>query len=237
MQSLLYARDVRVNDYISVHVPTVREILEDEDRYFGTVSLVVSTPYDMMVQLDDIGIDFTQINEWQLFCMMFGSLKEHDTSLLFGDLDLGKFKLAINEKTNEQVLLDGETGHIIDRLVHDSIARTVRTILQLEKNDKQPGNEEARKFMIERARKKMKRAAKRGKKSSGIEDLIISLVNTSEFPYNYESVLDITIYQFYASLHQVCKRVSFDKTMIGCYAGTVKASELSPDERTWLKTK
>ena len=130
MQSLLYARDVRVNDYISVHVPTVREILEDEDRYFGMVSLVVSTPYDMMVQLDDIGIDFTQINEWQLFCMMFGSLKEHDTSLLFGDLDLGKFKLAINEKTNEQVLLDGETGHIIDRLVHDSIARTVRTILQ-----------------------------------------------------------------------------------------------------------
>lgn len=237
MQSLLYARDVRVNDYISVHVPTVREIVEDEDGYFSMVSLVISTPYEMMVQLDDIGIDFTQINEWQLFCMLFGSLKERDTSLLFGDLDLSKFRLAINEKTNEQVLLDAENGYIIDRLVHDSIARTIRKMLQLEKKDKLPGNEEARKFMIERARKKMKRAAKKGKDSSGIEDLIISLVNASEFPYDYESVLDITIYQFYASVHQVCKRVSFDKTMIGCYAGTVKASELSPDERTWLKTK
>ena len=237
MQSLLYARDVRVNDYVSIRVPTVREIIDDEDRYFGMVSLVVSTPCDMMVQLDDIGIDFTQINEWQLFCMMFGSLKERDTSLLFGDLDLNKFRPAINEKTGEQVLLDGENGFIIDRLVHDSIARTIRKVLFLEKNDKQPGNEEARKFMIERARKKMKRAAKKGAHSSGLEDLIISLVNASEFPYNYETVLDITIYQFYASLHQVCKRVSFDKTMIGCYAGTVKASELSPDERTWLKTK
>ena len=57
-KSLLYARSYPVNDKISIRIPTVGEILEDEARYNSIVSCVISTPYDFMVYLDDMGIRF-----------------------------------------------------------------------------------------------------------------------------------------------------------------------------------
>ena len=90
--------------------------------------------------------------------------------------------------------------------------------------------------MLEKARKKMKRKKRRKQQESQIEDLIIALVNTAEFPYDYMSVRDISIYQFYASLKQVTHKVKFDKTMIGVYAGTVPFDKLAMDERSWILT-
>ena len=90
--------------------------------------------------------------------------------------------------------------------------------------------------MLQKARKKMKRKKKQKQPDSQIEDLIVALVNTAEFPYDYESVKGISIYQFYASLKQIVHKVKFDKTMIGVYAGTVSFDKLGNDERSWILT-
>ena len=71
---------------------------------------------------------------------------------------------------------------------------------------------------------------------SQIEKYIIALVNASEFPYNYETVLELTIKQFYASLHQITKKIKYDNLMIGCYAGTVDMKELDQDELNWISS-
>ena len=90
-RNLLYKREYPINEFISIQIPTVGEILECEDEYYSLVSMITSMPIDMMVQLDDIGIDFTTINEYDLFLIYFNILKEQDTSLIFGDLDLSQF--------------------------------------------------------------------------------------------------------------------------------------------------
>ena len=90
--------------------------------------------------------------------------------------------------------------------------------------------------MLEKARKKLNRKKRKKQPDSQLEDLIISLVNTAEFPYDYMSVKGISIYQFYASLKQVTHKVKFDKTMIGVYAGTVAFDKLDMDERSWILT-
>lgn len=234
-QNILYATEYKINDYISIKIPLVGDIVGNEDDYYGNVSLIVSTPYDMMVQLDDVGIDFTTINEWDLFCLLFKELQTRDTSLIFGDLDLKGFEIAINKQNNNVVLWNNSTGAVIDRSIHHQICTFLRKLLYLEKNEKKPGNEEARKYMIERARVRLKRKARRATQSQ-LENYIISLVNTSEFPYNYESVLGLTIYQFYASLHQIVKKVKFDNLMIGCYAGTVNMKEIDQKELNWIST-
>jgi len=233
MKSMLYQTEHKINEYISVKIPTLDEILDNEDEYYGTIALIVSTPYDMMVQLDDINIDFTQINEWDLFCLLFNELQSRDLSMIFGDLNLGDFKTAVNKQNGNIVLRNPKTGAVIDRAIHGKISRFLREILHLEKNDKKPANEEAKKYMIERARKRLNRNKKRLEKSQ-LEDYIIALVNTSEFPYDYTSVRGLTIYQFYASLHQIVKKVKFDNLMIGCYAGTVNMKELDQNELNWI---
>lgn len=234
MPKLLYSDRFDINDKIYVKIPTVGEVLADEDKYFETVYTIIATPYDLMVQLDDNGIDFTKISSFDLFCLLFGHLKEQDTSLVFGDLDLNKFTIAINKQNGNHVLRDEENDITIDRAIHGQVCACLRKILNIPRTEKQPGNEEGRLYMLQKARKKAKRKKKQQTESQ-IEDVIIALVNTAEFPYDYESVKDLTIYQFYASLKQVTHKVKFDKTMIGVYAGTVQFDKLSNDERSWIQ--
>lgn len=232
----LYARSYPVNKSISVVIPTIGEIIEDEPAYYNTITTITATPADFMVRLDDIGIDFSTITSFELFLMMFNEIKKMDTSLIFGDLDLTKFEMAVNQQNNDMVLIDKENDIVIDKAIHDQICRIIRKINHLEKNDRKPANEEAKKYMIERARAKQRRAARKPYKSQ-LEDLIIALVNTEQFKYDYMGTLDMTIYQFYASLNQIIKKIKYDNLMVGYYAGTVNAKELSQDQLNWLTSK
>lgn len=231
-QNILYQRQLTVNDKIRIVIPSVREILEHEDQYYAMVSLITAMPIDMMVMLDDAGIDFSEINEYDLFLLMFPSLKQQDTKLVFGDLDLNKFEMATNEQNGTVVLLDRENDIVIDRSVHGKIAWALRRLHNLEKNIRQPGNNEAKKFMLKRARDKIRRCKNR-KKESQLESLIVAMVNTEQFKYNFEQVLDLTIYQFNESVKQIIKKVDYDNKMYGVYTGVINAKDLSQDDFAW----
>ena len=97
-KSTLYETKHKINDFITIRVPTIKDIIENEDDYYGNVALIVATPYDMMVQLDDMKIDFTQINEWDLFLLLFNELRTRDLSLIFDGLDLRDFVTAENKQ-------------------------------------------------------------------------------------------------------------------------------------------
>ena len=233
---LLYKDFVPVGDRIKVRIPKLREIIEKEDEYFGMVSTFTATPYDFMAELDDIGIDFTELNEFDLFMLLSIGLAESDMSLLFEDLDFSLFERAVNEQNGNLVLIDREHDIVIDRGVLAEIAMALRKIHHIEPSRKKPGNEEAKKYMIERARKKRARNRKRNA-ASQLEQLIVALVNTEQFKYNYESVLDLSIYQFNESVAQVVTKIDYDNRMHGVYAGTVDIKHMSQDDLTWLSHK
>lgn len=239
MSSLLYAGNVKINDALSIPVPTVGYVIDNEDEYYDVVCTVIATPYDMMVQLDDAGIDFTAISEYDLFRMLFPRIQEMDTSMVFGGLDLSGFKTVRHPDYKEIVIMNPDTGIVIDRAVYAMIVSALRKILNLPKENKKPGNAEARKYLLERARIKLKRKmrkAKQGQSTSQLESYIVALVNTPEFKYDYESVRDISIYQFYESLKQIVHKIHYDNTMIGYYAGTVKLDDLPKESRSWIVT-
>lgn len=235
-QSLLYQTDVPVNDWLRIRIPTVGEIIDQEDEYYGMVSIITAMPIDMMVQLDDIGIDFTDITEWDLFLLLFSHLAEQNTDLVFGDLSLKGFRPMINPQNGLVVLLDGTTGAYIDRAVHSRMASVLRKIHHLEKNRKKPGNDEAKAYMLERARTKMRRNRNRAQ-TSQLEELIVAMVNTEQFRYGYAEVRGLTIYQFNESVRQIIHKVDYDNRMHGVYAGTVSSKDLSQDDLNWLKHK
>lgn len=231
--NLLYKRQYAINDYINIVIPTVGEIIDDEDTYYNMVSTITAMPIDLMVQLDDVGIDFTDINEYELFLLMFSGLKTQDTHLVFGDLDLSKFVFDTSEQNGQVILVDREKDIVIDRAIHSQMATVLRKIHHLEKNRKKPANQEAKEYMLERARAKMKRHKNRQEESQ-LESLIVALVNTEQFKYGFEGTRELSIYQFNESVRQVIKKVDYDNKLYGVYAGTVNPKELSPDELNWL---
>lgn len=236
MASLLYKKEIPINDRFSVKIPTVGEIIDHEDEYYSIVAMLTALPIDMMVQLDDIGIDFTTINEYELFLLLFDSIKSQDCSLVFSGLDLEQFAPAINEQNNEIILLEEATGLAIDRSVHARIADALRKIHHISKDMRKPGNKEAQQYMIDRARKKMRKAAKR-EHPSQLEELIVAMVNTEQYHYGYEGTRELSIYQFNESVRQVTKKVNYDNIMRGVYAGTISAKDLSQDDLNWLTHK
>ena len=184
-QNLLYKREIAINDSIRIYVPTVGEIIDNEDAYYGLVSVLTAMPVDMLVQLEDAGIDFTSINEYELFLLLFAGFKSQDTSLIFGDLDLSKFKMAVNEQNGNVVLLNEEQDIKIDRAIHGQIAGVLRKIHHLEKNNRKPANKEAKEFMLERARAKLKRRKNR-KEEKQIKSLKNGKVTTEKYKYDFE---------------------------------------------------
>ena len=229
--NLLYKDSYPVNEHIKIIIPKVKDILEHEDDYYNMVMMLTAMPIDMMVQLDDMGIDFTTINEYDLFQMVFETLKTEDTSLIFGDLDLSRFRTAVSENGN-QILLNPE-GVRIDRLVANKIAVVLRKIHDLKQNTKTPGNEEAKKYMLERARVKMRRAKKR-LTDSYLEQQIVAMVNTEQYHYGFEGTLELSIYQFNKSVRQVIKKVDYEHLMHGVYAGTISSKDLSQKDLNWI---
>lgn len=233
---LLYQREVPITDKIHIIIPTVREVLENEDAYYGIISSFTAMPVDYMVALDDAGIDFMKINAFELFLLLFKGLQQEDTSLVLGDLDLSKFKYAINDSTGSVLLVDDKNDIKIDSAVHAQIADALRRIHHLEKNRHRAGNEEGRRYMLEKARKKAARNKGR-QMDSQIEPLIVAMVNAEQFKYGFGEVLGLSIYQFNESVRHIVKKVEYDNRMHGVYSGTVNIKDLSQEDLNWLTHK
>lgn len=232
--NLLYKREIPINEKIKIVIPLVGEVIEQEDDYYSLISMLTAMPIDMMLPLEKAGIDFTTISAYEMFLIFFRGMVEMDTSLVFGDLDLRAFRPAINEDNQSLSLVDPVNDIVINKAIYNKIAVTLRKLHNLKKDNRKPGNKEAKEYMLERARVKAERNSKRSRDSQ-LESLIVSMVNTEQFKYDYESVLGLTIYQFNESVHQIVNKVAFDNRMIGVYAGTVNAKELSQDDLNWLK--
>lgn len=224
------------NTKLSIRIPTVGEILEDEFTYYDIVSSLTASPFQYMVQLDDIGIDFTTISDYELFQSLFLMYTKSNLSLLFGDLDMSDFGLYKNKK-QEMILYSPNNGIEINEKIYSYLVDTIRKINLFEKVNYKPGNESAKKYLLFKERKKQKRNSRK-KQEPYLEKLVIALVNTSEFPYNYDSCMDLSIYRFNQSFKQIQHKIEFDNTMVGVYAGTIDTSKLgNKNILSWISNK
>ena len=236
-RSLLKMSSVEITPKLSVRIPTVGEILEDEKSYYTLINSLTATPFQYMVQLDDMGIDFTTINDYQLFLLIFPSFAKTDMSILFGDIDFSDIEVGTNPQNDSTILYSKNNNIIIDEFVYSEIAKTIRKINGLQRENRKPGNDEAKEFRINLERKKQKRNARKPY-DPYLEKMVVALVNRPEFKYNYEQVEDLSIYQFNKSFEQIKTSINFENTMIGVYAGTVDTSKLKDKScLSWLPIK
>lgn len=234
-RSLLKCDRVYVTDKLYVRIPSVGEILEDEERYLKMVNSLTAVPYQYMVQLDDMKIDFTIMKDYDLFMMIFMSYVKEDLSIIFDNLDVSDF--SIEQNSNECFLYSKNNDIVIDEGVYTSFVELIRKIYNIEKFKYKVANEKTRKYLIDRERKRQKRHSKE-KYVPYLEKIIIALVNNRDFKYDYDDVMDLSYYRFNQSFIQIQTNITFDKTMQGVYAGTVDTSKLKDKScLSWIQTK
>ena len=235
---LLQGKDIRLNDYITIHFPTLDEIITlGEDIYLNGVYKFCSTPSDHKVMLDDMKLDYSQLDEWEMFLIMhqqqlFSEDDKRAFRLVMGDFDITSFDIYTRPQFNDIVLALDEME--FDRAVYLKLTALLREMHNFTKRVDRPGNEHTKNYLIEKERRQLKR--RRNKKNeSRFYPLITALVNTPEFKYDYSSVWTLTIYQFYRSIKHIQKVKEFGFVMQGVYAGTIDSSKLDMSKIHWLK--
>jgi len=235
--SWLEADKVYITDNIYIRIPTVREVLNNEEFYLSVVSALTGSPFQFMVQLDEMNIDYTTISNYQLFIMFFSAFAKKDLSIIFGDLYTLDYETRVDTSNDTIVLYSEENGieYKIDELIYTEIVKTLRKINDIKEVKFKPGNDAAKAYLLEKEKRKFKRLKNKPFESQ-LETLIIALVNRPEFKYNYEQTLNLSIYQFYQSLKQIQTSISFDNTMIGVFAGTVDTSKMTnKQDLSWIQ--
>ena len=236
-RSLLLQTQVDLAPGIAIRIPTVGEILQNERLYYQTTYSLTATPFQNMVQLDDLGIDFTTISEWQLFIQTFLAYA-HSGDLLdyvFADLQTQGFGIYQDPQTAALYLSNPNTGVQIHESTYLQIVELIRKINLYEHITARPANETARQYLIEKERKRLKRLAKKPPEPY-LEQMVIALVNTAEFPYDYESCMHLSIYAFNQSFKQIQHKINYDNTMIGIYAGTLNARDMKDKSAlSWIQ--
>lgn len=239
-RSLLNRSSVQITDQLSLRIPTVGEILENESTYFSLVSIMTSTPFQYMVQLDDLGIDYTKITDYQMFQIFFPVYAKQDISIIFGDLDLSDIGMYHDHSVDLDVLYSPSTDTKIDEFVYFNMARTMRQVNLLKYERKKPKGEKNKKYFLEKERRHLKNLEVMRKRKefeqSEFEKLIVALVNNNHFKYDYNSVLTLPIYNFYQSFQQIQHEINFNNVMRGVYAGTIDTNKLQDRSvLSWIK--
>jgi len=234
---LISGNPITICDGLTILQPTLGEIRDyGEESFYNTFWTMCSSPWDMPSVLDDAGINFMKISEWELFQSLVIGLRPEQTKLIFGDLDFTKFKLMKRTQPDgvtDIVLCDGEL--IIDEKIYKNFIQYIRAMIGFEHSGKKAGNETTRKLLIEDDRKKRARNARQKKEyESVLFNGIISLVNTEEFKYNYHTIWDITLFQFTKSLVQIQGKKAACALLQGSMSGFCDTSKIPQIDFQWV---
>lgn len=227
-----------INKHITVYNPYVYEVRDfGEDLYEYILSIFTRKPYDLAVELYDNGVDYQSITDWDLFfdTIAQNKLPIEYTCILFGKLDFSKFLPYIENNTGiKKLVAFSENGEeiVIDEVIYRKIVTYLRYMhFVSEKVEYDVGNKQAKKFLIDRMRRKKKKLLKdyelgRKKKQSNISTMIKYCVNNSNFKYTYDACMNLHLNLLYESYYFITYGNERDNVMSGVYHGTIDTSKM-----------
>lgn len=226
--------DLIVNSQITVRNPTLSEI-EDygEQRYVGEIASIVMRPYDAAVMLDDMGMDYQTVKDFDFF-LMTARLTLADGALILPGLNFKDAKIGTNPENGQAILYDKNGKFIIDELAYQQIVDYVRLIHFIPSRvEHDVANSAAKQFLLRSMRSKMRRHKNKPFESQ-YSPIISSLVNSSGFKYNYDSVWSLHVSQLWDAFYRMNKIQSYQNTMLGIYTGNIDSKKIDKDMMTWF---
>lgn len=235
---ILIGDDIVINDFITLKQPKVGDVIDfGEQHFFNVFYSLCSIPSNYKSVLWDMGEDWNKMSDWQLFLNLVKGVTLEDTKLIFGDLDFSKFQMYQKNDSEEIVLVDIETNHMIDEQIYLSFIDIIREMTGITVKREKAANKVTKMALIEEDRLNRLHPPKTGDDEPFLFSAIVSLVNTEEFPYTYKSVREITIYQLMKSFYQIQNKKSACALYQGSMSGFIDMSKVDKKNFQWIYTK
>ena len=235
---LYLGSDIKIASGITLYQPTIGEIANyNEAEYFSMAQTLCSTPSSMKVALDDMKLDYMQVEDFQLFMMLCQSLSPDKTRPLLGDLDLTKFKPYQLKDSEEVVLANGEADEngnpiIINQIIYDILTTYIRKMHGFKKQVDKAGNAITRKVLIDEDRK----AAQRNK-DKPYKSFLVPLVSSLQGRQGYtkDYICKMGLYEFMNQINRVQIIVQADAALGGMYSGFVDTKKMDKTVLDWTR--
>lgn len=230
---LYFGDDYVINDYITISQPSIGQVVDyGESSYFSTIYTITAIPSDMKSSLWDMGIDWTELDDFELFIMLSQTLTLDKTSLLFGDLDFSQLKPYPNKVNGDIVLANKETGVIIDKMIYLRIVSYLRKLHNITPKIERAANEMTKKVLIEEDRNKIRLNQEKPFKSYLLP--LISAVKVKQ-GYTKEYVRNMGLYEFFDDIARMSLINNADHLLSAAYAGTIDMKKINKQDFNWMK--
>lgn len=221
---LYFGDDYRLTDQITIHQPKLGDVIDiGEEQYFHVVQMLTAIPSDMKAPLWDVGIDWMEFSDIEMFAVMASQLDVEETRIFFGDLDLKNFKLYKRDD-GELILADVDTKIVFDKYSHARMLDFLCRIHNIKKKVEKAGNKYTKKALIEEDRKRIA-AQKNEHFKSQLVPIISTMVNSPGFKYTNETIRDMTYYAFMDSVVRTQSNHSIEHLTAAYYSGNIDTSK------------
>jgi hypothetical protein len=233
---MYFGEDYIVNSYITIHQPTIGEIVKYGEReYYSMIHTLTCIPSDMKSQLWDLQIDYMEISDFTLFMLLTRALSQEQTSLIFGDLDLSKLYPYTNTQ-NEQIVLCDETGKIIiDELAYMKIVNYLRKLHGIKPKVEIATTKTVKKILIQLDRERIEKQKNQPYKSQ-LKELISGMMRYPGFKYKKNELKECGLYEFMDTVQGAQIYVSSTALLQGSYSGMIDTSKIDKNNFNWLRS-
>lgn len=225
-----------INDKIVLQIPTIGDIIEfGEKEYYGMIYTLTCIPSDMKSQLDDIGINYMEISDFELFMLLTRELSQQQTKLVLGPLDLSKFVPCVNTQNNETVLYDEENEIVIDNYIYMKMVHYIRKVHNIKPKVERAATETTRKILIKLDRDRIKKNKNKPYKSQ-LLPLISAMMRYPGFKYKKSELKECNLYEFMDTIYGAQIYVSSTALLQGSYSGMIDTSKIDSKNFNWMRS-
>ncbi len=253
---LYFGDPYTISDKIQVYQPTIGDILEfdkefGESEFWALLNIFIGNPTLYRLLLWDMGIDWNEITDYQLFIILCRSVTPDKSKILFGDLDFTAFELYTQEKTNEQseetpvessndtkkvdvVLYDPNTGALINEEIYTDIANYLRTMFNIFPKVEKAKGQATKEWIIEEDRMNLN-AKQDDSSSSTFFPLISACCCHPGFKYKKNELREVGIYEFMDAVARLQIYESTTALLKGMYSGFVDVKGIDATEFDFMR--
>ncbi|EEX22304.1 hypothetical protein BLAHAN_05272, partial [Blautia hansenii DSM 20583] len=142
-----------------------------------------------------------------------------------------------NNKTGEHVLFQEKPSGeevIIDNQVYQQIVKILRTIHNITPKVEKVKSDTMKELLVEINREDIAKSAKK-ENTSTLLPLISSMVNSSGFKYDVNSICNLTYYAFMDAISRINAINNANAMLSGIYGGFVDTSKLDKNQLNWMR--
>lgn len=230
---LYFGDDYIINDHIKIVQPRIGQVVDyGEAQYFSMVHTLTAIPSDMKSNLWDIGLDWTEVEDFELFMMLSQTLTPDRTGILFGDLDFSKLKPFRNNQNGDIVLADKETGIVVDKMIYLRIMNYLRKLHNIKPKVEKAANKMTKKVLIEEDRQRILHA-----KDKPFKSYLLPLISAIKVKQGYtkDYVRNMGLYEFFDDVSRAQIIDHANHLLNGAYCGMADLKKVPKNEFNWMR--